>query len=158
MNPLLHYLRHGDREGRRPIRHFDSAWYRGAYDIPADALTLAHFLTLCTSGRFAPTPELWAVLHLPPYRDDPAAGDDPFSHYLDDMLRERREPFPDLGVVAESGLIDPNYYLINGSDVHEARARSGRPFLPPWLARGPQAEHLLRHRLVSADQSRWSRG
>ena len=103
-------------------------------------------------------PELWAVLHLPPYRDDPAAGDDPFAHYLDDMLRERREPFPDLGVVAESGLIDPNYYLINGSDVHEAQARSGRPFLPPWLARGPQAEHLFRHRLVSADQSRWWRG
>jgi hypothetical protein len=131
MNPLLHYLRHGDREGRRPIRHFDSAWYRGAYDIPADALTLAHFLTLCTSGRFAPTPELWAVMHLPPYRDDPAAGDDPFSRYLDDMQRERREPFPDLGVVAESGLIDPDYYLINGSDAHEAR-------LDP-------ADHFCRH-------------
>ena len=28
MNPLLHYLRHGDHEGRRPVWHFDSAWYR----------------------------------------------------------------------------------------------------------------------------------
>ena len=121
VNPLLHYLHHGDLEGRRPISHFDSVWYRGAYDIPPDALTLAHFLTLRTSGRFAPTPELWAVLHLPPYRDDPTAGDDPFAHYLDDMLRQQREAFPDPGVVAESGLMDPNYYLINGTDVHEAQ-------------------------------------
>jgi len=27
-----------------------------------------------------------------PYRDDPSLGDDPFEHYLDDMLREQREP------------------------------------------------------------------
>jgi hypothetical protein len=120
MNPLLHYLRHGDLEGRRPVWHFDSAWYRSAYELPPDALSLAHFLTQRTSGHFAPMPELWAVLHLPPYRDDPAAGDDPFEHYLDDMLRERREPFPDLAIVNASGIIDPNYYLINGTDVHEA--------------------------------------
>jgi hypothetical protein len=36
------------------------------------------------------------------------------------MLHAGREAFPDLGFVSESGLIDPNYYLINGSDVHEA--------------------------------------
>jgi hypothetical protein len=121
MNPLLHYVRHGDQEGRRPIWHFDSAWYRQAYDIPADALTLAHFLTQRTSGRFAPMPELWAVLHLAPYRDDPAAAEDPFAHYLDDMSRERREPFPDLATVTAAGLVDANFYLINGADVHEAK-------------------------------------
>jgi hypothetical protein len=131
MNPLLHYVRHGDYEGRRPIQHFDPAWYRDAYNIPPDALTLAHFLTQRTSGHFAPMPELWAVMHLPPYSDDPSAGDDPFEHYLDDMLGERREAFPDLDVVTASGLIDPNYYLINGTDVHEAK-------LDP-------AEHFCRH-------------
>ncbi|MEJ0020097.1 MAG: hypothetical protein WDN25_26830 [Acetobacteraceae bacterium] len=121
MNPLLHYVRHGDHEGRRPVWHFDPAWYRSAYDIPPDALTLAHFLTQRTSGQFAPMPELWAVLHLDPYRDDPAKAEDPFEHYLDDMVGLRREPFPDLTLVAPSGLIDPNYYLINGADVHEAQ-------------------------------------
>ncbi len=120
MNPLLHYLRHGEHEGRRPVWHFDPAWYRDAYDLPPEAVALAHFLTQRTSGRFAPMPELWAVLHLVPYRDDPASGEDPFAHYLDDMLREKREPFPDLHVVAASGLIDPNYYLVNGTYVHEA--------------------------------------
>jgi hypothetical protein len=120
MNPLLHYLRHGEREGRRPVGHFDPAWYRAAYNLPADAVALAHFLTLRTSGRFAPVSELWAVMTMAPYHDDPALGDDPFVHYRQDMLRENREPFPDVQVVTNSGLIDPNYYLINGSDVHDA--------------------------------------
>ena len=131
MNPLLHYLRHGDQEGRRPIRHFDPAWYRSTYGLPQDAIALAHFLTQRSSGRFAPVPELWAVLNMPPYADDPTDGDDPFDHYLNDMLRERRDAFPDLVVVAASGLVDPNYYLINGTDVHQAQ-------LDP-------AEHFCRH-------------
>jgi hypothetical protein len=121
MNPLLHYLRHGDHEGRRPDRHFDPAWYRHAYRVPADAVTLAHFLVQRTSGRYAPIPELWPILHLAPYCDDPTTGDDPFAHYLEDMLRLRREPFPDFDVVAASHLLDPNYYLMNGSDVHDAQ-------------------------------------
>jgi hypothetical protein len=121
MNPLLHYLRYGDHEGRRPVWYFDASWYRSVYNIPADALALAHFLVQRTSGRFAPMPELWAVLHLAPYCDDPTTGDDPFAHYLGDMVRERREPLPELDIVRASGLVDPNYYLINGADVHEAQ-------------------------------------
>ena len=120
MDPLLHYLRHGDHEGRRPTWHFDSAWYRAVYELAPETVALAHFLPQRASGRFAPMPELYAVLHMPPYCDDHASGEDPFAHYLDDMLLEQREAFPDLQVVAPSGLIDPNYYLINGSDVHEA--------------------------------------
>ena len=119
MNPLLHFIRHGDHEGRSPGQHFDAAWYRRAYDIPKDALTLAHFLIQRTSGRFAPVPELWAVMHLSPYRDDPSAGEDPFEHYLDDMGREGREPFPDILVVAASGLIDPCCYRLSGSDMQK---------------------------------------
>jgi hypothetical protein len=120
LNPLLHYLRHGDAEGRRPVWHFDSTWYREVYEVPKDTVTLAHFLPRRASGRFAPMPELHAVLSMQPYRGDPASGNDPFEHFLDDMLAAKREPFPDLDVVRSAGLIDPNYYLINGSDVHEA--------------------------------------
>jgi hypothetical protein len=120
MNPLLHYQRHGDAEGRRPIQHFDPAWYRAAYGLPADALALAHFLTQRGSGKFAPVPELYAVLHIPPYRDDPASADDPFQHYLDDMAEAKRDLLPDFDVLTAADIVDPNYYLINGSDVHEA--------------------------------------
>jgi hypothetical protein len=121
LNPLLHYLRHGDQEGRRPVRHFDPAWYRDAYGVPADAVALAHFLVQRTSGRYAPNPELWSVLHLPPYSDDATAGDDPFLHFFDDRQREASDRLPDLDIVAASGLLDANYYLMNGADVHEAQ-------------------------------------
>ncbi len=121
MKPLLHYLRHGDAEGLRPIQHFDPAWYREAYSLPPNALALAHFLTQRASGKFAPVPELYAVLHMRPYSEDPMAADDPFQHYVDDMARAKRDTFPDNGVVTASGIVDPNYYLINGSDVHEAQ-------------------------------------
>ena len=120
INPLVHYLRHGEPQGRRPSRHFDPAWYREVYDLPPDAVALAHFLVQRTSGRFAPSAELYAVLHLQSYIDDPASGDDPFGHYLDDMMKAGKEAFPDLDIVRTSDLVDPNYYLINGSDVHEA--------------------------------------
>ena len=120
LNPLLHYLRHGDQEGRRPIRHFDPAWYRTAYGIPPAAVTLAHFLVKRTCGLYAPSPELWSVLHIAPYQDDATLGDDPFLHFFDDMRRDAREPFPDFDVVAASGLLDTNYYLISGADVHAA--------------------------------------
>jgi len=164
MNPLLHYLRHGDHEGRRPDRHFDPAWYRHAYRVPADAVTLAHFLVQRTSGRYAPIPELWPILHLAPYCDDPTTGDDPFAHYLEDMLRLRQEPFPDFDVVAASHLLDPNYYLMNGSDVHDAqhepvehyckygwreRRKPNIYFDPNWyLQTNPQVERLQINPLV----------
>jgi hypothetical protein len=86
----------------------------------AGGVALAHFLTLRTTGCFAPVPELWSVLHLVPYRDDPGSGDDPFAHYLDDMQRLQCEPFLDLPVIMASGLIDPRYHLINGIDMRAA--------------------------------------
>jgi hypothetical protein len=120
LNPLVHYLRHGEREGRKPIWHFDPVWYRAAYDLPPETVALTHFLAQRTSGRFAPMAELYAVLLIRPYIDDPASGDDPFVHYVSDMMKAGNEAFPDIGIVRPSGLVDPNYYLINGSDVHEA--------------------------------------
>ncbi len=120
MKPLLHYLRHGDVEGRRPMQHFDPTWYREAYKLPPDAVALAHFLTQRASGNFAPVQDLYAVLHMRPYIDDCAAANDPFQHYIDDMADAKLEMFPDHGVVKASGIVDPNYYLINGSDVHDA--------------------------------------
>ena len=126
--PLLHYLRYGEHEGRGPIWYFDAPGI-AVYNIPPDALALAHFLTAHT-GHFAPMAELWAVLYLAPYCDDPNAGDDPFAHYLDDMVRSGANRFRTWGSSAASGLVDPNYYLINGADVQEAQIGSGRAFLP----------------------------
>lgn len=121
MNPLLHYIRHGDQEGRRPSPQFDPGWYRDAHGLPAETVALRHFLTERTSGRFAPCAALYAVPALPAYRNDPAAGVDLFRHYLDDAEHAGTEHLPDEALAAACGLVDANYYLVNGSDVHEAR-------------------------------------
>jgi hypothetical protein len=112
LNPLIHYLRHGDQEGRQPHRLFDPAWYRRAYDLADDTRALPHFLTVRTTGRYAPCAALWAVQYLPGFE---GGRDDPFGRYLDAMA-----PEPDLSVVGPSGLVDPNFYLINAGDVHDA--------------------------------------
>jgi hypothetical protein len=121
VNPLLHYLRHGDLEGRRPIAHFDPDWYRAAHDLAPDRLALRHFLPRRGTGRFAPCAALYAVPFLPPWRDRAARGEDPFRIYLDDMAHTGQGGFPDLPLLQASGLVDANYYLVNGSDVHEAQ-------------------------------------
>ncbi|MBN8871966.1 MAG: hypothetical protein J0H67_03940 [Rhodospirillales bacterium] len=118
LNPLLHYFRSGDQEGRRPHPAFDPAWYRQAYELPAETLALAHFLTLRHTGRFAPSAELWPVPYLPGRTVAP--GTDPYAAYLDATATEGQPVFPDYALVQLSGLLDVNYYLINGSDVHAA--------------------------------------
>ena len=122
LDALLHYQREGDRRGLRPMPLFDPAWYRASYGIDPATLALGHFLRERRSGRFLPCPLLYAVPHLEQYRGDPGRGIDPFEHYLRDAAQAGLEPFPDSQVAAGSGLIDENYYLINGSDVHDAGA------------------------------------
>lgn len=121
-DPLEHYLRYGENEGRRPHPLFDPVWYRSAYCVPTEQLAFGHFVANRTSGRFAPSAELFAVPFITPYHDDPPMGIDPFAHYLTDIASTGEDPLPDLSVVRSSGLIDENYYLTNAADVHEANA------------------------------------
>jgi len=118
IDPLLHYMTDGEREGRRAHLLFDPGWYRQAYGVPDSQLALGHYIGACRSGRVAPSPELFSVPLIAPYRDDPAAGVDPIGHYLDDLAGA--VALPDLAIVRDSGLLDANYYLINAADVHEA--------------------------------------
>jgi hypothetical protein len=123
-DPLLHYIRYGDAEGRCPHPFFDTNWYRAAYGLPRDTPALRHFLAARKTGRCIPCAALYAVPRLAPYSQDAKAGIDPFAHYLDDMAVAQQDPFPDLAIVAASGLVDANYYLINASDVQEADLES----------------------------------
>ena len=118
LNPLLHYSRHGEAEGRRPSPLFDPAWYAQAHGTPRQG-ALRHFLAHRAGGTVLPAPELYAVRHLAPYRDDPARGVDPFTHYIADALRDGHPPLPDIAVITTSGVFDPNHYFINSTDVHE---------------------------------------
>jgi hypothetical protein len=119
IDPLAHYLRYGEAEGRRPSPWFNPAWYRVAYDIPPDQSALAHFLGQRRTGAFLPSPALYLVPHAPPWRGDFAAGVDAFEHYLTDTLIPERELLPDLTLIQPSGLIDAMYYRINPFHAYE---------------------------------------
>jgi hypothetical protein len=103
------------------MRHFDPAWYRSAYNLSSGTSPLRHFLAHRGTGEFAPDWTLYAVPYLPLYRDILTAGEDPFHHYLHDMQHLGHEAFPDPAIIGGSGLLDPNHYLINGSDVQQAQ-------------------------------------
>jgi hypothetical protein len=118
IDPLAHYLRYGEGEGRRPSPWFDPLWYRRAYCISADQCALEHFLTSRTSGRFLPCAALYLVPHSPPWRE--AIGIDPFDHYLTDMVVPDREHLPELLPLRSSGLIEAAYHQINHVSRFEA--------------------------------------
>ncbi len=120
IDPLAHYLRYGEAEGRRPSPWFNPMWYRMVYDVPADVSSLRHFLTRRTTGHFLPCAELYLVPHSAPWRADIAAGTDPFDHYLTDMQRPERELLPDLALIQPAGLFDSMYFRINSVGPYEA--------------------------------------
>jgi hypothetical protein len=81
--------------------------------VPKDQPALWHFLAWRTSGRFLPSTALYLVPHSPPWRDDIAAGVDPFDHYLTDMAKPGHELLPDLILLQSTGLIEAAYFEIN---------------------------------------------
>jgi hypothetical protein len=119
IDPLSHYLRYGEAEGRRPSPWFDPVWYRQIYEIPPDEYALAHFLAHRASGQFLPCAALYTVLHTAPWRADPGIGVDPFDHYLTDMETPERELLPDLAVFRSRGLFDHTYFRINPANQFE---------------------------------------
>lgn len=149
IDPLAHYQRYGEAEGRCPSPWFDPVWYRQAYDVPAEQSALEHFLTRRGTGAYLPSPDLYLVPFSHPWRDDIAAGIDPFAHYLSIMVTPERELLPDFGLLRHCGLIDPLYFQINAVDKCEReldptlhycrfgwrhRMRPSTAFDPDWYA------------------------
>src|SRR5438552_2452249 len=56
-DPLLHYIRYGERQRRQPVPHFDPAWYRATYGLADDEPCLLHFLERRHSGTVSPIAE-----------------------------------------------------------------------------------------------------
>lgn len=116
---LLHYLRWGAAENRKPSPWFDPVWYAKCHRLAAEGLPLRHFLENRRDGASAPHPDLWPVPYIRPYDADAAEGCDPYSHFLRDT-NGAPDPAPEVAIIAASGLVDANFYLITGTDVHEA--------------------------------------
>lgn len=113
--PFVHYMRHGDLEGRKPHPLVEPSWYRRAHGLDDGEPALRHFLRHRHSGDHAPGPALVAVTLMPAWR-----GPDAIDRYLDEADRIAPGTIPDPGIVRDSFLLDPNHYLINASDVHQA--------------------------------------
>ncbi len=107
VNPLIHYARHGEAEGRQPSPWFDPGWFADAFGVPV-AGALAHFMRHRVAQRLYPRPDLYALCRDP---DDPGR-----------VLRHIAAPpgeqtAPDAAAIGAAGVLDANFYLVNGSDV-----------------------------------------
>lgn len=148
-DPLLHYVRWGNREGRDPHPAFSSARYAAAFpNIAASGQNLfAHHLRKTGSPTFRAEAEIDARIEvlalLAPlfdadfYRtanpDVVDAGVDPLAHFIDYGYTEGRDPSPDFSLaaylaanpdVAESGMNPLLHYTRHGLN-------EGRKLRPP---------------------------
>jgi hypothetical protein len=82
MNPLLHYVRHGAEEGRKPHRFFEPDYYlSGCPSARKCENPLLHFIE--TGGRLGnPHPLFDCESYLAEYPEVAARGLNPLVHYL----------------------------------------------------------------------------
>jgi glycosyltransferase involved in cell wall biosynthesis len=153
IDPAVHYLECGAREGRNPSERFDTRWYLAHNpDVAAAAANpLLHYLRHGASeGRTATAPKAvpdpvpsddlqliassylfdgnWYLDHYPDVR---ATGVDPALHYLAHGASEGRDPSP---------LFDTAWYLDQYPDVR----RSGLNPLIQYLKQGAAEERYPR--------------
>ena len=112
VDPLLHYVLHGDREGRQPMPLFDPMFYRAhAGGVAAATNTLLHY---CNVGRFLKKPaSAWfdTEFYLRQNRDVSRSRADPLRHYLEWGGVEGRSPCK---------AFDSAFYLRSNPDVAQA--------------------------------------
>lgn len=116
---LLHYARKGEAGGQPPGPNFDPRWYRDVYGLADGISPLADFLARRATERVAPCPALWSVANAPVDAAAPAEGDR-FLPYLTDGEDVAATAAADMAVLAGSGLIDANHYLVANNDVTDA--------------------------------------
>jgi glycosyltransferase involved in cell wall biosynthesis len=94
VDPLLHYVRHGAREGRDPNRLFSSSWYLANNpDVAQSGLNpLAHFVLRGAQEGRNPGPLFDTKWYLDANPDVAGTGVNPLLHFLRDGAREGRRP------------------------------------------------------------------
>ena len=135
INPLVHYLRVGFKEGRNPNPLFDTSYYLTQNPDVADSgiNPLVHYLRVGFKEGRNPNPLFDTSYYLTQNPDVADSGINPLVHYLTVGFKEGRNPNP---------LFDTSYYLTQNPDV----ADSGINPLVHYLtvgAREGRSPHVL---------------
>ena len=113
VDPLMHYIHQGWREGRSPHPLFDSAWYLSqTTNGSATGLNpLVHYLRRGRKTGASPHPFFDCQWYAAQNSQKIPSGMNPVEHYLRTGWKEGRDPHP---------LFDSNWYLEQNPDVLEA--------------------------------------
>jgi glycosyltransferase involved in cell wall biosynthesis len=121
VDPLAHFIEHGEREGRRPNRLFDARYYASAYpEVQQSGLSpLLHYATIGkAANRYGSLHQLIEESGLfdpefyrRTYPDIAAANIDPLDHFVEHGGREGRRPHAHF---------DPRWYATAYPDVRDS--------------------------------------
>ena len=98
VDPLVHFLRWGAKEGRAPHPLFDPKFYLTTYPeaaIGGGANPLQHYLTQGWKKGYKPNPKFDPSFYLVTYPDIAQAGVEPLTHFVTNGLREGRSACPE---------------------------------------------------------------
>jgi hypothetical protein len=91
-NPVLHYLRRGERENAWPSAHFDPEWYRDQYRIGKTESPLRHYLANRSTGLYSPLPIFDSAAYASANPGWASAARDPYLHWLEHPMQRTQPP------------------------------------------------------------------
>ncbi len=123
-DPLSHYIRWGDREGRSPMPLFDPVYYRSHADsFTAEVNSLLHYVWIGCHRDLSPSAWFDSAYYLRRNRDVALSGTNPLYHFITWGAKEGRSPSPEFDVdyylkaypdVSESGMNPLVHYVLYG--------------------------------------------
>ncbi|QDH71038.1 hypothetical protein [Marilutibacter alkalisoli] len=106
IDPLLHYVKYGAKEGRQPNPWFSTRMYRATYQSPDDATNpLVHYLRSPDSRMTRTSAFFDGGFYSSRYDDVARSGLTPLEHYLARGVLEGRETHHATGAHASAGRI-----------------------------------------------------
>jgi GT2 family glycosyltransferase len=94
INPLWHYIKNGDKEGRKPNPLFDPLWYRSTYPdiaIHKELNTLIHYYKFGSNEGRDPSPSFSTNKYLSNNLNINTKKINPLAHFILHAIREERK-------------------------------------------------------------------